>query len=156
MKAQQNQTACETSSTTVAGFGRRLGAMIYDLLLLAAVLIFVAIPFVLITGDTSKNFFLRIAFQVYLFAFIFFYYTGFWVRSGQTLGLLTWKLRLIAADGGNVTWPRAGKRFSAALLSLACGGLGFLWMLVDREKLTWHDRLSGTRVIRLPAPTPRQ
>jgi uncharacterized RDD family membrane protein YckC len=35
----------------------------------------------------------------------------------------------------------------AALLSISCGGLGYLWALVDKERLTWHDRISGTRVV---------
>ncbi len=90
-------------------------------------------------------------FQLYLAAVIFFYYTGFWIRSGQTLGLLTWKLKLVATDGGGLSWAHVTKRFGAALLSTACGGLGFLWMLVDKNKLAWHDRLSGTRIIRLPS-----
>jgi uncharacterized RDD family membrane protein YckC len=33
---------------------------------------------------------------------------------------------------------------------LLCLGLGFLWVLYDRDKLAWHDRLSGTRLVRLP------
>ena len=130
--------------------------MFYDLLLLAAVLIFVTIPFVLIAGEPSKNFLLRLAFQVYLLATVFFYYAGFWIRGGQTLGLRTWKLQLVSAGGGYVTWRRALKRFTAALLSLACGGLGFLWIVVDRDKLAWHDRLSGTRIIRLIPPEREQ
>ena len=154
MKPQVNQTTSVTSSSQSAGFWRRLGANFYDLLLLAAVILFAAIPFVVIAGDTSKNFFLRLVFQLYLVAVIFFYYTGFWVRGGQTLGLLTWKLQLIATDGGRITWTQATKRFGAALLSLACGGAGFLWILVDREKLAWHDRLSGTRIVRLVSLSP--
>ena len=43
------------------------------------------------------------------------------------------------------TWgPR--RRLEALLL----GGLGFWWAWVDRERLAWHDRASGTRIIRLP------
>jgi len=29
-------------------------------------------------------------------------------------------------------------------------GLGWWWMLVDRERLAWHDRLSGTRIVLVP------
>ena len=155
MKLQQNQAAPTTSSRLCANFGRRLGAIFYDLLLLIAMLMVAALPFVLIAGDTHKNFSTRSGFQLYLVAVIFFYYTGFWIH-GQTLGLRTWKLRLVAANGGPVTWTLASKRFAAALLSIGCLGLGFLWALIDREKLAWHDRLSGTRLIRLPSDVTAQ
>ena len=35
-------------------------------------------------------------------------------------------------------------------LSLLLGGLGFWWAWVDRQRLTWHDRASGTRLLRIP------
>jgi len=148
MKTQQNQPAPEITSSTRAGFGRRLGAIVYDLLLVTSIVIASAIPFVLITGDTSKNFSTRLAFQLYLLVVIFLYYGWCWTRSGQTLGLLTWKLRVVTTDGGKLTWKHAFKRFAAAFLSTGCLGLGFLWALIDREKLAWHDRLSGTRLVR--------
>lgn len=69
-------------------------------------------------------------------------YGGFWVRGGQTLGLRSWRLRL---DGGPITWMHAFKHFAGAILSWPPLGLGFLWPIFDREKLAWHDRLSGTR-----------
>jgi uncharacterized RDD family membrane protein YckC len=41
-------------------------------------------------------------------------------------------------------------RFAVGTLSLLLGGLGFWWVWVDRERLTWHDRASGTRLVRMP------
>lgn len=149
MKTEENQSAPDTTSSTRASFPRRLGAIVYDLLLVTAVVIAAAVPFVLVTGDTSKNFSTRLAFQLYLLVVIFLYYGWCWTRSGQTLGLVTWKLRLVTTDGKRVTWRHALKRFAAAILSTACLGLGFLWALIDRDKLAWHDRLSGTRLIRI-------
>ena len=46
----------------------------------------------------------------------------------------------------------ASLRFVAALLSWAAVGLGFLWQLWDRDRLTWHDRISGTRIVHYPKP----
>ena len=43
-------------------------------------------------------------------------------------------------------WTRGGQ----TLFSWLCLGLGFLWQWVDREHITWHDRLSRTRVVVLP------
>jgi uncharacterized RDD family membrane protein YckC len=83
-------------------------------------------------------------------AISFFFYGGFWVRGGQTLGLRSWRLRLVRLDGGPITLVHAFKRFVGAILSWLCLGLGFLWVIFDRDKLAWHDRLSGTRLICLP------
>ena len=39
---------------------------------------------------------------------------------------------------------------SFGLVSIAALGLGLLWLVVDPQKLTWHDRIAGTRVVVLP------
>jgi uncharacterized RDD family membrane protein YckC len=156
MKSQQNHTAPVGTELEPAGFGRRLGAIVYDLLLVTAVVIFAAVPFVLIVGDTSKNLWTRLAFQIYLLAVIFLYYGWFWTRGGRTLGLLTWKLRLIADGGGSVSWRQAMLRFGAGVLGGLGLGIGLLWALFDRDKRAWHDRLSGTRLVRTPATHDKQ
>lgn len=133
-----------------ASLPRRLGAVFYDTLLLLALLMLGSFLYVPVAGNALPAPLGRALYQVFLLAISFFYFTGFWVRGGQTLGLRTWKLRLVTRDGGSVTWPQATQRFALALVSWLCLGLGFLWVLVDREKLAWHDRFSGTRLVRLP------
>ena len=143
----------ETSSPDNAaapGLARRLSAIFYDALLLLALLMLGSFLYVPIAGIVLPAPLGRTLYQIFLLAISFFYFTGFWVHGGQTLGLRTWKLRLVARDGGSVTWPQATRRFVLALVSWLCLGLGFLWVLVDREKLAWHDRFSGTHLIRLP------
>ena len=78
------------------------------------------------------------------------YYGIPWTRRGQTLGMVAWRLRLERADGSLPCWPDVPKRLAAATLSLLPAGLGWWWMLVDRERLAWHDRLSGTRIVLTP------
>ncbi|HET9121924.1 MAG TPA: RDD family protein, partial [Acidiferrobacteraceae bacterium] len=53
--------------------------------------------------------------------------------------------------GAPLTLPQTLLRFAAATLSWVLFGLGFLWMLLDPERATWHDRVSRTR-LRLVAP----
>ena len=132
------------------GLLRRLGAMAYDLLLLIALLMMLSYPYVWLTGGAKPGLFVKTLYQLYLLAICFLFYGGFWVRGGQTLGMRTWRIKLVRQDGGPVTWTDALKRFASALLSLLCLGLGFLWVLYDRDKLAWHDRWSGTRLVRLP------
>ncbi|WP_369914622.1 RDD family protein [Xanthomonas sp. NCPPB 3005] len=82
------------------------------------------------------------------------YATLSWRRGGQTLGMRPWRLRLHGADGGTPSWGALWRRYLVGTLSLLLGGLGFWWALFDRDRLTWHDRASGTRLVRLPKQTP--
>lgn len=78
------------------------------------------------------------------------YATISWRLGGQTLGMRPWRLHLECSNGTPPSWTALWLRYAAATLSLLCGGLGFWWSLFDRQKLTWHDRLSGTRLVHIP------
>ncbi len=129
---------------------RRVGAMLYDTLLMIAVLFIVTIPFIALRGgepvESSSNFPYQITLAVIIFAF----FVGFWSRSGRTLGMQSWGLRAETEAGQIPSVGQASIRFFAAILSWLPAGLGFLWQLWDKEKLTWHDRLSGTRLMHYP------
>jgi uncharacterized RDD family membrane protein YckC len=58
-----------------------------------------------------------------------------------------WRLRLFGEDGEAVGWRAAVVRVAAAYLSTFALGLGYLWLLIDPDKRTWHDRLSRTRLV---------
>jgi uncharacterized RDD family membrane protein YckC len=78
---------------------------------------------------------------------IFFFYAYFWRRTGQTLAMQAWRSKLVSSDTGQLpSWGQCATRFVVAFFSLALGGLGFVWMLVDPDKKTWHDRVSGTEL----------
>lgn len=132
-----------------------MGALVYDALLLLAVLLgagglFVGIAHWLTGLDAAIRVGnpLLMPFRLYLLGVVYLYFAGFWVRVGHTPGMLTWKLELVRADGGAPTWRDAAVRLLSTLASLAACGAGWLWILFDRDRLAWHDRLSGTRIIR--------
>ena len=137
-----------------AGLLRRLGALFYDSLLLAALLMVLTACFLPLTGgeaiDAAKNPLLEWIYRAVLLAAVALYFGIPWTRRGQTLGMVAWRLRLERDDGSLPRWPDVPKRLAAATLSLLPAGLGWWWMLVDRERLAWHDRLSGTRVVLVP------
>jgi len=81
------------------------------------------------------------------------YATVSWRRGGQTLGMRPWRLRVVAADGGVPGWGALWVRFMLGTVSLALAGMGFWWGWCDRERLTWHDRASRTRVLRMDKRT---
>lgn len=129
---------------------RRIGAMLYDGLLLFAVLMLVGTPFVAVRGGEAVEPLTDPLFRLTLAATIYLFFVGFWMRAGRTLGMQSWRLQLETASGGKPTLGACTIRFFAALLSWAPAGLGFWWQLWDKERLTWHDRLSGTRIVHYP------
>ena len=127
----------------------RLAAMVYELLLVTAVVFvasFILLPFV---GEL-KAAWQRHFFQVWILLVLFVYFAAFWLRSGQTLAMKTWRIRLVNRDGGRISLRQAAGRFVLALLGLMLGGAGFLWALFDRDRQFLHDRLMRTRLIRVP------
>ena len=131
-----------------AGLIKQLAAMVYDSLLIFAVL-FLASAIVLLFnhGEAIES---NLWFSLYLWFTLCTYYAWFWQKSGQTLGMRVWKIRLVDAAGGNPGWAICYLRLLCALLSLLFLGLGYWWRLF--KPYTWHDRLSQTRVVNLSTP----
>ena len=139
----------DISQTLTPGLFRRLAAMFYDSLLLLGVLTAAtALAMVLFGEGPEKQVEAgNVLFQAYLLLVSIGFFIWFWTHGGQTLGMRVWRIRLLRMDGAALTLKDGLLRYFAALLSLACCGLGFLWILVDKEKLAWHDRLSATRMV---------
>jgi uncharacterized RDD family membrane protein YckC len=133
---------------------RRLGALLYDSVLLVGVLMLavmlVVIPYGLLTGGSPHEHPIHLVLmQMYLLAVICGFYVFFWTHGGQTLGMRAWRFRVIREDSRNLTNGDALRRFGWATLSLLPAGLGLWWSLVDREGLAWHDRWSRSRLVML-------
>jgi uncharacterized RDD family membrane protein YckC len=154
------RTSVPESSLPVASLPRRLGAILYDALLLCGVLLAATALILPLTGGeavTRGNPF----FSTYVFLVCFFFYAWFWIHGGQTLGMRAWKIRIQQQDGRSITWWQALLRFLLAslwvmpiiytrkILGLSLGlslviGLGFL-LLTLLSRL--HDRYSETVLI---------
>ena len=142
------------ADTDACGVFKRLLVMVYDLLLLAALLMFSTLFVMGISGQLggpnpagpSGITPGAIWFQLFIMLLTWAFYAGFWTLSGQTLGLKTWRLRVVTVDGQRVPLWRSSLRFAVALLSIACAGLGFFWAWTNAQRRTWHDLASGTRV----------
>ncbi|MBA3562940.1 MAG: RDD family protein [Gammaproteobacteria bacterium] len=133
-------------SASGAGLGRRLAAIAYDLLILAAILMLATALWMPFTREpiAPGNFWYR----AYLLALTVVYFCGFWIHGGQTPGMRAWRLRVERSDDQRpLRWQDALLRALAAAFSWGALGLGFLSALTDREQRTWHDRLSGTRLV---------
>lgn len=126
-----------------ASLFRQLAAMVYDSMLIFAVLFAAgAVALIFNRGEAIEH---SPLFSLYLLIVVFSYYAWFWRKSGQTLGMRAWKIQIVSEFGGNPSWGVSYLRLCFALISLGCFGLGYLWRLV--KPYTWHDRLSQTSVI---------
>jgi uncharacterized RDD family membrane protein YckC len=131
---------------------RRLAAIIYDTLLVAALLFLATIPFIAARGGEPVEIGDNALYQILLATVIYVFFVGYWTRYGRTLGMQSWGLQLQTMDDQLPTLATASVRFFAAILSWIPAGLGFLWQLWDKDSLTWHDRISGTRIVHYPKP----
>ncbi|MBZ0105249.1 MAG: RDD family protein [Sulfuricella denitrificans] len=122
--------------------------MLYDALLLLAVLFLAGFLTVGFRLDNASPLERAISQSYYLFV-IAAYFVWFWLRGGQTLAMKTWHLRLVNADGSPLTLRPALLRFVIALPGTLLG-FGILWALLDRDKQFLHDRLAGTKIILTP------
>lgn len=124
---------------------RRLASMLYEALLLAAVLFIAAFLFTAVFHPPLTAI-LRYVFQLYLLLVTAAYFIWYWLHGGQTLPMKTWHLRLVSADGQPLQLKQAWLRFAIALIGVPLG-FGILWALFDRERQFWHDRMAGTRLV---------
>lgn len=146
-----------------AGLIKRFAAMVYDSLLLMAVAMaygaaFLAIKYSLFhpplqVGERAvmgTGGFLGLLLTLEVFFWFF------WCRGGQTLGMRAWRLQIQQPNGRTPTLKQAVVRGLVAPLSFVPLGLGFWWSLGDKEKRTWHDTASGTRMVVLPKPAKKK
>ena len=133
------------------GLLRLLAAVLYDLILLLGLLLLattlVVVP--LNIGHDSTALEGSLLFQLYLVVVIACFYGWFWSHGGQTLGMRTWKIKILTQSGETLSLPRALLRLLLAVVTLAPAGLGWWWKFVDRDGQTLYDRLCGCRMIRL-------
>ena len=134
------------------GLLRRLAALVYDSLLLFALLFAATVPVLIATGGRAvgPN---EPAYTAWLLAVSYLYLGWSWTRSGQTLGMRAWRMRVCTPEGELLGWRHALARFAAALVSIGAAGIGLLWVAFDRDRLSLHDRLSGTVLEMLPPPS---
>ena len=145
-----------------AGLIRRLAALFYDFLLCVALVMVVTLIYqqgvlrLIYGGETlmamsqagqlDRDPILASLVLLSLFAF----FAKFWTHNGQTLGMQAWGLRVQNADGRALDLWQALLRFVVAIGSWLFVGLGFLWIIWDKQKRSWHDIYSDSCIVQLP------
>lgn len=132
---------------------RHLTSMVYDALLVIA-LVFVAnalaLAVVVQFSGGDQNVVGPATSQALFILCLIGFYSAFWLKSGQTLGMQAWRIQLVTIHGGRVRLSQALVRCCAAALSLTCLGMGYWWRIFDRNGRYWHDYVSGTELVLLP------
>ncbi len=171
MTGEIEAAAAEPSAPALA---RRLACFLYEGVLLFGVVMVAGLIYSPLTGQ-HHALVGTTGLQVFLFFVLGFYFIGFWSRTGQTLAMLTWQIRLVTRNGQGVTAWRALCRyllswmwFLPALLTVRLTGLagplptfsaliagvlayaGLAWLRADRQY--WHDAVCGTRLVTWHAP----
>ncbi|HEY2434800.1 MAG TPA: RDD family protein [Vicinamibacterales bacterium] len=125
-----------------AAFGERLAALALDAVAIAVIV-------QLLSLDRHGDFGDRL---MVFFALI--YHVGFWTWKGTTPGGMICQLRVVRIDGRPLEFAESLVRGLTGIFSLIVAGLGFLWMLWDPDGQTWHDRVAGTYVVKVPRSVP--
>jgi uncharacterized RDD family membrane protein YckC len=158
---------------------RRLAALVYDGLLLLAVLFLGTLVLLPLTGGESitpqDSGAWEYAYRGWIALLTLGFFGVSWTRRGQTLGMMSWKIRLLRDNGGLPGWKDAGIRLLSGAILLLCAVLGvaavarphdsplgrwaavlllpavanYLWMVFDSEARSLQDRLTGCRVVRI-------
>lgn len=132
----------------------KLGAcLIYEALVVIALLFACASVFMMLVGADAVRGLKQVFFYLHLWISIGVYFVWCWRKSGQTLAMQTWQLKLLNQDRTLLSANKAIARYVLACISLMLFGLGFVWAVVDRDKLFLHDRLLKTHIIYVPRNT---
>ncbi len=138
-----------------AGFGRRLLAYLVD----GGIVIVISSvaetmlgqnPFAFLNGSAQQLHQLQTTTPTLVGLLIaFLYYILYWVNyDGATPGKKLMAIRIIKDDDSKLTYPVAFIRYLGIFLSSFFFGLGYLWVIWDKKKQAWHDKLAGTVVIK--------
>ena len=128
-----------STKTEKANFLLRLGAFLIDIVILgiASNILFAA------TGDYNGQNLLSTLISLA-------YFVAMDVKYGATLGKKALKLRVVdAKTGANLTWISAILReFVGRLVNSLTLGIGYLWVLWDKDKQGLHDKIGGSYVVK--------
>lgn len=131
----RERPALQHSTLPRAGFWIRMAASLLD-----AVLVGICTG-ILSLGD-------------YFLGFYALYCIAFWALKGTTIGGVICGLKVVRLDDRTLDWTVAVVRALGGFLSLVIAGLGFIWVAFDPDKQSWHDKIAGTTIVRVPKGTP--
>jgi uncharacterized RDD family membrane protein YckC len=125
---------------------KRVMACMYELLILIAIWMLVTWLFVFAFGDATSGE-KRWLLQAMLWLVTGAYFVVCWVRTGQTLAMQVWKMKVVQANGQLLTYSQAIQRYVLASILMLAFGLDFIYMLFNPKRLFLHDRILNTQYL---------
>ncbi len=129
-------SGAQMSTLPRAGFWPRLGATLLDVILIAIVLNVIQTRHLHLTD--------------YFLAWAGLYHVAMWGLKGTTVGGIVFGLKVVRLDDRPMDWSIAIVRGLSSYISLFVIGLGFAWVAFDPERQSWHDKIAGTTIVRVP------
>lgn len=87
--------------------------------------------------------------SLFLTVLFFAYFTYFHGATGQTLGKMLLRIKVVSDQGNEIGYGVSFVRSLAYQASWSSLGLGFLWAAFQSQGQSWHDRIAGTKVIKV-------
>jgi uncharacterized RDD family membrane protein YckC len=139
-----------TRLAETAGLGRRVLCLIYEALLLTAIVLMAGglATWVAQAAEWSE---VRGLTRLVVTVICAGYFAIQWCGRGQTLPMKTWRIRLQTQSGNRLSMNRALLRMGLATIGYLTVGVSILWALLDRDQQFLHDRLAGTRLVTVAA-----
>ena len=170
-----NLPAVDPGSLSTPSLRRRLACFVYEGVLLFGVVMVPGLIYAVLTRQTHALKGTQ-GLQWSVFLVVGAYFIVCWSRSGQSLAMQTWRIRLVDQAGQRVTALRAAARYllawlwfapalvtlkftglhgsgATAFVALTAGVLGYAaltWLHPDRQY--WHDAVCRTRLVNWQLP----
>lgn len=122
-----------------AGFWIRTSAAFLDFVLVFIASLILLHGILNYHGGPGFNFLLWLA-----------YHPIMWKLKGTTIGGIICGLKVVRLDDRPIDWGVAVVRSLTAFMSFCLAGLGFIWVAFDDEKQSWHDKVAGTTIVKVP------
>jgi len=140
-----------SGSLKFAGFWIRFAAKIIDSLILTVLQYAILIPigvaaFSSLENDSGPMILMGVT-QLIAFLIPMAYTTFFVGRFAATPGKMACRIKVVAPDGGRISYMRAWGRYFAEILSALILLIGYLMAAFDSDKRALHDRICSTRVV---------
>jgi len=134
-----------------AGFLRRIFALIYDSLAVLGIIFSLSLVLVWSNSGSGEPGSLISYIQILIILISGpLFYSYFWIKNnGQTLGMQAWKIKLVSTKESPLTLNQALTRCLVSALSVLCLGFGYLWILFNKERLSWADMVTHTKIVKL-------
>jgi len=75
------------------------------------------------------------------------YFAMFWIYGGKTLGMSSWKLRIVSENGKPITFFQTVIRFFVNTLTLSLAGIPLFLRRLNKENKSLSDYLSKTKIV---------